>query len=808
MIKLKRADYINFGILFVILISICLFITHGEFVYGSKIDWYVQHYTFAEYFRNLFYETHDLFPDFAMNIGGGQNIYYFAYYGFLSPIILLSYFLPSVPMYDYVIFSSIMVILLSSILFYIFLRKHDFSFRLSLVLSIVFLLASPLIFHSHRHVMFMNYMLFLVIGLFGVDWYFEKGKRSLLIFSVFLMIMTSYFYSVGGIISLTLYAVYVYLGMNEFKVKKFLKDGFKYFLNILLSVLMASLLLLPVLYAIKSGRSVSSDVSLFDVLIPGFNVSNVLYSSYSVGLSGICVLSLLCLLLSKKKNVLFLSISLLCLIIFPIFIYLLNGGLYLDAKVLIPFLPLYVLCIGLFLKMVLKMDISFKWILVLGILAILLSIFNKSFVYFACDIILLLFFIFLFYKFKKKFFIVYVCVISFAICLGVNFGDKLVSLEDFSKEVNPNLTNAIKKITSSDDGYYRIAINTSDYLVNRVLDNRFYMTSLYSSTYNANYNRFYYDVFNNNREARNFFITSESSNVLFESFMGVKYLVTDKEAPSGYKFLYSSSGFDVYENTSYLPLFYGIYDSISFDKYNKLDFPSSLFALFKGVTKDGTSDYEVNYSKVDYSLDVTSVNGPLTKTVNFPSSFKDKVLLVRITLSKAPNCSSGDTSIEINGISNKLTCKQWKYFNDNYTFDYTLTNVDTSFDIKFSKGTHYIKDIEIYETNLSLVLSDVNTFDVNYMKGDMIKGSINMEKAGYLITSIPYDKGFKVLVNGKSVIYENVNDGFLGVKLAKGINNVEIVYEAPFALIGKILSLIGFILFIFIFVFDLRKKKI
>ena len=41
MIKLKRADYINFGILFVILISICLLITHGEFVYGSKIDWYV-----------------------------------------------------------------------------------------------------------------------------------------------------------------------------------------------------------------------------------------------------------------------------------------------------------------------------------------------------------------------------------------------------------------------------------------------------------------------------------------------------------------------------------------------------------------------------------------------------------------------------------------------------------------------------------------------------------------------------------------------------------------------------------------------
>ena len=37
-------------------------------------------------------------------------------------------------------------------------------------------------------------------------------------------------------------------------------------------------------------------------------------------------------------------------------VYILNGGLYLDGKALIPFLPLYVFSIGLFLKDVLPIS--------------------------------------------------------------------------------------------------------------------------------------------------------------------------------------------------------------------------------------------------------------------------------------------------------------------------------------------------------------------------------------------------------------------------------------------------------------------
>ena len=55
-------------------------------VFGSKVDWISQHSVFPDYFRQQFYDTGDFFPEFAAGIGGGQNIYNFAYYGLYSPV--------------------------------------------------------------------------------------------------------------------------------------------------------------------------------------------------------------------------------------------------------------------------------------------------------------------------------------------------------------------------------------------------------------------------------------------------------------------------------------------------------------------------------------------------------------------------------------------------------------------------------------------------------------------------------------------------------------------------------------------------
>ena len=60
-----------------ILMGITIPVNH---LFGSLVDWFPQHIMFPDYFRNLFYETGDFFPDFALALGAGQNIFHFSFY--------------------------------------------------------------------------------------------------------------------------------------------------------------------------------------------------------------------------------------------------------------------------------------------------------------------------------------------------------------------------------------------------------------------------------------------------------------------------------------------------------------------------------------------------------------------------------------------------------------------------------------------------------------------------------------------------------------------------------------------------------
>ena len=157
--KFDKKDYLNIGILSILYLIVVLIITHGT------TDWSTQHFAIPEYFRTLFYDNRNLFPQFAPNLGGGQNIYYFAYYGLLSPIILISYALPFLKMSDYIMISSIVSGILSIILFYKWLKNNGYSRTICFVVAFLFLCSSPLIFQSHRHLMFIYYMPFLILAL-------------------------------------------------------------------------------------------------------------------------------------------------------------------------------------------------------------------------------------------------------------------------------------------------------------------------------------------------------------------------------------------------------------------------------------------------------------------------------------------------------------------------------------------------------------------------------------------------------------------------------------------------------------------
>ena len=138
-------------------------------VFGANVDWISQHSVFPEYFRQQFYETGQFLPEFAANIGGGQNIYHFAYYGLYNPLNLPAYLLPFVKMSDYMMAVSILCILVDMVLLYRWFRGNGASKGNSGLAALLFLLAGPMVFHSYSQIMFVNYMPFLILGFIGID---------------------------------------------------------------------------------------------------------------------------------------------------------------------------------------------------------------------------------------------------------------------------------------------------------------------------------------------------------------------------------------------------------------------------------------------------------------------------------------------------------------------------------------------------------------------------------------------------------------------------------------------------------------
>lgn len=805
---MKKRDYINVIVLMLVFLLIVFIITGKSYLYGSTLDWNSQHYNFMEYFRILFYKTKDIFPDFAFNIGAGQNIYNFSYYGLLNPIFLVSYFLPFISMQTYLIIAIIIDVLLSIYLMYYFMR-NKYKSGTSLLATFIFLASTPLTFHSHRHIMFMSYMPFLLLSLIGVDRYFNKNKKGLLIVSLFLLIMTSYYFSISSIFVIVLYGVYSYLKQNR---KSFFKEGFKFIYPLVISVLMSCVLIVPTFMALLNGRADTNvSVNIISLLVPDVSFKGLLYSPYTMGLTFISLYFIIASLFRKKEDK-FLSISILITLLFPIITYILNATMYVEYKVLIPFIPLVILLVASNLDDLNNIDYKKVNYICIFILIINYKLNNN---YICLDLVLTLSVINL-YRFRKTILplLLYIIVASYSLTLLSNYSDTLVKKDD--KNNLKEIDELIDYIEEYDKSFYRTSTLVDIHKnLNRITNLNNYTLNVYSSISNSNYNKFVFDTFNNPIPYRNRAITISSNHYFYNNYMGVKYIIAKNNISSDYELIKSNGKLNLYLNKNAYKIGYVTNNVISSSDYKLLDYPYTMEAIYKGVVVDDNTTFN-DYKIKEYKLDIKSIeynNLEYKKDkdkyyiksndgnikINLNNKLTNKVLLIRFNNSDSNSCALGDTRIIINGITNKLTCKEWKYHNNNYLFDYVISDDIDSLNIKFTKGTYEISDIKLYIVDKSDLISDnLGEFIVDKERtiGDNIYGKIDVYESGYFVLNIPYDKGFKIKVDGVLTNYTKVNTDFIGFKIEKGVHEIEISYSSPLKNVGLILSIIGFILFI------------
>lgn len=812
---MKKKDIINILILMFVF-GFILFLKIGfKHINGSTVDFVSQHSVFPDYFRMLFYNTKNILPSFAFNIGAGENIFNFSYYGFLSPMTLLSYLFPFIKMIDFIQIYMILSTILSIIFIYYFLRKK-YDENYSFVGSLLFLVSGPLIFQTARHIMFINYMPFLLLSLISADIYFEKNKKSPLILFVFLLIMSSYYYSIPSIICIILYSIYEYIERNEFDFKKIIKYEIKLISLIIVSIMISMVLLLPTLYAIKNGRAdITEKVNLISTLIPKFNITETLYNAYSIGTTSIILIAIIYGYFNKNKKIL--SIVFLLLIIFPIFMYSLNGFMYVRGKVLIPLLPIAILLITDFLNNYNCKKNKLIELLVVIVLSISIVSFiiNKLYI-FIIEIVLLFIFYFLSIKTQNKKYLLYYVIISSIVCCLINNSlDILVKKTDIRKNDNYNLNEFNK------DSNYRVSNLSMDKLNGVEYNN--YLSTVYSSLENG----YYYNFYNNkiyNENSYNISTAISSKNILFNTLMSTKYIISDNDVLD-----YEKINDNLYINSNVLPIGFFTDRILNYETYSNLSDEEKAFSLVTNViVNDGIKDYQTKVNSIKLEYDIVDTNVKLEKSDNKYiidnkdegyiklkiEPLNDKLLFISFDMEYVEDCAIGDTSVTINGIKNTLSCKTWAYPNNNNNFRYVINEKELiDLNILFDKGKYVISNIKTYIVDYNYILDFVNSvskFNINReeTKGDRITGDLYAYDDGYFMISIPYDKGFNILVDNEKTDYKLANESFIAFPLNKGNHSIEITYEAPLLKEGKIISIIGFLLFIYNICLDLKKDKV
>ncbi|MBR0598459.1 YfhO family protein [Sinanaerobacter chloroacetimidivorans] len=828
---------------FFIILTIGIYIARNGFL-GSNTDWISQHTVFPDYFRTLFYETGDLFPNYSANLGAGQNLYNFSYYGFLSPVVLLSYLFPFVKMPNYIMATSLISLATACLLFYKWLKSKGFSEFINISVSMIFLLASPMLYQTYKQIIFINYMPFLCMALIGVDRYATTKKKDLLIISVFLMIMSSFYFSVSGLLALCLYWLSVYLTGNEkLKIRDLLRNGAWFTVPILVAVLMAGILLIPTFASLlESHRDGQMAVTLSAILIPQFRLLRYAYSPYGIGLPSIVITGLIAGLFYKKRNEQILAVGMFLITVLPIFLFLLNGGLYVEDKALIPFLPIvcYLIAI-LFQKLESKDRLFSKRIFLAFLGTVILTIFSIEqtiywIVVFADALIMLL----LYFIYRKhpsiKLFIIPVIVMLLITNFVIQNPGKLVSGNIYREIFNPDIKVALKEVNREDPAYYRLdSLLNKDANLNRIYTGSQYLTSFYSSSYQKDYFDFRSEVFQLERPYRNYLMQPASQNPLFLTFMGVKY-VRSNYAPVDYELFKEKGNIKIYRNENVFPLGYVTNDLIPEKLLYKYEFPYRQELLLHNAAVDENSpDAKISTGMSHFKSEIkpSEVIFPQVKGSNCSLTSKGKIYRVKaeeetnqtIRLQQpAPedeilflemnvkNLSPlQDISMKIQNEQNRLSAEDHVYYNKNTVFHYAVSvkKRETALPVTFSTGEYEFSNVRSYTLSaIALNIRKDSPFVVSSIgtKGDVISGSVNAAEDGWFITTIPYDKNFEVAVDGKAVSFEKVNTAFVGFPITKGAHRIVFHYVSPGFSDGAIASIIGFLIFGFAVYTDQKKN--
>ncbi len=342
--------------------------------------------------------------------------------------------------------------------------------------------------------------------------------------------------------------------------------------------------------------------------------------------------------------------------------------------------------------------------------------------------------------------------------------------------------------------------------LNDAMAQGYYGTAQYSSFTQINYVRFLEEtgIIPKGDEASTRWITGLRNYPLLLSFANVKYQLSKSENPEftrfGFNLVNKTGDISILKNNYYLPFGYTYNKYINFDDFEHLKIYKITQISIQNITLE--LQRLVPQNKVNELIQ--SVQPIVNKEFDSDSSFYaalKNVLLPEDFQERKFTFIRHSTQNFRNQVA-LLTCfvnEEGENFID--TSDLMKLNIkDTSV---FVDAQYF--NFDIYQKLINELKTDTFVFET--FSQSRITGNIKISKPEMVFFTIPYDKSWKIKVNGKEEDLKRVNIGFSGIKLNKGNYKIELYYEPDFLKPSIIITIISNLIFWGFLVFYLIRKR-
>lgn len=338
----------------------------------------------------------------------------------------------------------------------------------------------------------------------------------------------------------------------------------------------------------------------------------------------------------------------------------------------------------------------------------------------------------------------------------------------------------VDEIKEQDDSLYRIN-QGYEFSKNDAMLFGYHGMTHYSSTFNAAVNSLTPRL---GISQGYFWNSGYGSNAMLDSLFAVKYIFADKNVPASYtKLIESEKGTAAYENPSALSIAYASTPatmSPDITDYSPFVNQNRFLQAIAGTQDNYFSPLEYRFSQNGYW------------NYEFTADSDNPVYLYM----RAEGTSYANVFVNDAFVGN--------YFSNETNGTLFLGNFSQgeNVNVRVEAGEGEVVNLlyseisELHMELLSPVLESLgqNGMQVTRHKGGSLSGKISMAEGQKIMTSIPYDEGWSVWIDGEKAETEMFADTFMAVKCPAGEHEVRFSYTSPGVTAGFVVSIISILI--------------